>query len=318
MIVKEDGSQLKDHRFAVGPTNGRDFLDDDRFALEFDRGPWESVEQYTAAVGARELACIRRMVQLPRSPVALYGPGTYHPTREKKALAVQHYLDLLKYLLPTDPSVTTSYLWHPDLHTENIFVHPDRPSEVLGVIDWQSSEILPLFDQLDSVEQDNAQRLYLHMSLAALYKTLTSKTNPQLFRAMEFRETTSFEMRLLVQNLLIDGEALYRLRIRELETEWSSLPGVQAAGNPPFPPQFSAKDAREIEDDACGAIRAMQLMEGLKEAMGELWPEKGIVRPKQFDEANKCLRQVKLDLIADLAEFEEDVRAWEEAWPFDD
>lgn len=52
----------------------------------------------------------------------------------------------MKYLLPTDKSITSAFLWHPDLHAENIFVHPERPAEVLGIIDWLSSEILPLFD----------------------------------------------------------------------------------------------------------------------------------------------------------------------------
>lgn len=39
VLVKKDGSEAKEHRFAVGPSTGREFLDDGRLALDFDRGP---------------------------------------------------------------------------------------------------------------------------------------------------------------------------------------------------------------------------------------------------------------------------------------
>lgn len=64
----------------------------------------------------------------------------------------------------------------------------------------------------------------------------------------------------------------------DLEKEWSSLPGVQAAGNPPFPLRFSADKADSIDEDATGAIRGMELMQSLRQSLGELWPEKGVVR----------------------------------------
>lgn len=42
-LVKEDGSEVEEPRFAVGPSTGRGFSDDGRFALDFDRGPCKSV-----------------------------------------------------------------------------------------------------------------------------------------------------------------------------------------------------------------------------------------------------------------------------------
>ncbi|GIK01425.1 hypothetical protein Aspvir_005461 [Aspergillus viridinutans] len=346
VLVKEDGSVARNHRFAVGPSTGRESLDDGRIALDFDRGPWDDVEQYKSAVGLREIACVQNMAQLPRSPLSLHGPGTYRPSRPKKIAALKNYLRLVKFLLPTDKSISSAFLWHPDLHAENIFVHPERPSEVLGIIDWQSSELLPLFDharqpyfldydgppstgldapafpenfnELDPAEQARAQSLYLKMSLSALYRKLTYNNNITLFRAMEFRETTSFDMMLFAQNLLIDGEALYQSRCLELEEEWSSLPGVQASGNPPFPLQFSVDEADSINEDASGAIRAMELMRSLRESLGELWPDKGVVRPEQYDDAKRLLQQAKTELIDQLASSEEERIAWQESWPFDD
>jgi hypothetical protein len=251
----------------------------------------------------------------------------------------------VKYLLPTDPSITTAFLWHPDLHAENIFVHPERPAEVLGIIDWQSSELLPLFDharqpyfldydgplstgidppafpegfdKLSSVEKAEAQDLYLKMSLSALYRRFTSGNNETLFKAMEFRQTTSFEMLLLAQNLLIDGEAIYQSRCLDLEKEWTALPGVQAAGNPPFPLLFSADEVALINEDASGAIRGMELMRSLRQSLGQMWPDKGVVRAEQYDEVKKLLKQAKAELIDKLAHSNTERLAWEEAWPFD-
>ncbi|KAF4237520.1 hypothetical protein CNMCM8980_002423 [Aspergillus fumigatiaffinis] len=312
-LVKGDGSVTKNQGFAVGPSTGREFLDDGRMALEFDRGPWSSAEQYKSAVGLREIVCVQNMTRLPRSFLSLYGPGTYCRSRSKKVAALQNYLRLVKYLLPTDQSITSAFLWHPDLHAENIFVHPERPAEPY-FLDYDgppSTDLEPPafpenFDKLDPVAQAEAQDLYLKMSLAALYRRFTYNNNETLFKAMKFRQTTSFEMLLFAQNLLIDGEALYQSRCLDLEKEWTTLPGVQASGYPPFPLQFSTDEVALIDEDVSGAIR------------GQLWPDKGVVRPEQYDEVKRLLKQAKAELIDRLAHSETERAAWEESWPFDD
>lgn len=43
VLVKEDRYPVKEHRFAVGPSTGREFLDDGRIALDFDRGPCKTL-----------------------------------------------------------------------------------------------------------------------------------------------------------------------------------------------------------------------------------------------------------------------------------
>ncbi|KAJ5086507.1 phosphotransferase enzyme family protein [Penicillium alfredii] len=345
-LSKADGSEVKEHGFSVGPSTGREFLDDGRMALDFDRGPWDTVEQYKTAVGLREIACVQNISELPKSPVSLYGPGTYRPSRSKKTAVLESYLRLLRFFLPLDRSISSSYLWHPDLHAENIFVNPERPAEVLGIIDWQSSELLPLFDharepyfldfdgsysgslnppqlpdnfdQLDPVEQGKAKSLYLKNSLVTLYRKFTLAKNETLFKAMDFRRSTSFEMMLLAQNLLVDGESLYLSRILQLQDEWSCLPGVSASGYPPFPIQFSEAEAASINKDSTGAIRGMEIMRQLKESLGDLWPEKGVVRSDQYDQTKERLKQAKTELIDRLSRSEAERAAWEDAWPFDE
>ena len=161
--VNSDGLRVNDTKFCVGPSTVRDSVDYGRMSIEFDRGPRKTCpesssllanqalgntsEDYHSAIGCRGMACINRVPQLPASPISLFGPGTYQPTREKKLKALSCYLGLIKYLLPTDTSIQSSSLMHGDLHADNIFVDLERPTEIIGIIDWQSTELAPLFSQ---------------------------------------------------------------------------------------------------------------------------------------------------------------------------
>ncbi|KAL4914439.1 hypothetical protein BDW62DRAFT_213427 [Aspergillus aurantiobrunneus] len=232
-LVRGRVSIPEHHRFAVGPSTGREFIVDGRIALDFDRGPY--------------------------------------------------------------PSIMSAFLWHPDLHAENIFVHPERPAEVLGIIDWQSSELLPLFD--------HARQPYFLNYNSPPSIVINRPAFPDGFDKLDTVKKAQvqdlylkiFEM---AQNLLIDREALYRSRCLDLEKEWTALPGVQASGNPPFP------------------MLGMELIRSLRQSLGQMWPENGVVRPEQYDKVKKLLKQAKAELIDQLAHTETEMVAWEEAWPF--
>lgn len=253
---------------------------------------------------------------------------------------------MVKYLLPTDQTIQSPCLWHSDLHVENIFVNPKDPTEVVGIIDWQSTEVAPLFHharqpyfldydgpptvglerprlpenlaQLDPAAQKKAKAMYLNRSLSALYKTFVHKQNPTFYRALAFQETLSFDLLLLARNLLVDGEATYLAQVVELEKIWAELPGVSNNGAPPFPFHFSNEERAEIEADVNGAMRGIEAMRGVQETIGDLFPERGIVRVEQYEEARDALRQMKEQVTDFFARDESDRRIWREAWPFDD
>ena len=278
--------------------------------------------------------------------MTLCGPGTYQPTQEKKLKALQCYLAMIKYLLPTDQSIQSSCLWHDDLHIENIFVDPKNPTEVIGIIDWQSAELAPLFEharqpyfldydgpptfglerprlpenlaQLDPAAQKEAKALFLKQSLSALYKAVLHRQNPRLYRAMAFHETPSFDLLLLARNLLVDGEATYLAQVLELEKTWAELPGVCARGAAPFLFRFSNEERAEIEADVSGALRGIEAMREIQESLGELFPERGIVRNDQYEETRDALRQIREQVIDMYARDEKEKEIWREGWPFDD
>lgn len=362
--LDQNGVQVTDSRFAIGPSTGREFFDDERATIAFDEGPCKTcvfststyiadvymvgntLEECQSAIGYREIACVKSLPQLPKSPITLCGPGTYQPTRERKLKALHSYLTIMKYVLPTDQSITTSCLWHDDLHVENIIVNPENPTEVLGIIDWQTTELAPLFQharqphfldcngplvrglkrpllpenftELDPAAQKETKTTFLNMSLSALYKFLTYKQNPRLYHAIEFRESPSFDFLWLARNLLIDGEATYLAQIVELEETWADLPGVRACGSVPFPFQFSSEEKAEIASDVSGMLRGMEAMDSIKTALGDLFPEKGIVQAEHYDETKDALQQMKEQVIEAFARNESERAAWREEWPFDD
>ena len=132
------------------------------------------------------------------------------------------------------------------------------------------------------------------------------------------QQSASFDLLLLAQRLLIDGEAQYLASILELEKAWSEFPGVLAQGSPPYPFRFSSAERDEIETDAKGAAEGMDLMRSVKDSIGkDLFPERGIVRAEQYDEAKNALQQMKEQVLDLYAHNEHERKLWEEDWPFD-
>ena len=358
------GNAVKSSEFTVGPSTGRDFSDHGRMKIEFDRGPCktnlrleptfcqlmlssgQNLEGYALALGRREFTCVQSLPRLPISSATLFGPGTYQPTRQKKLKALQWYLDICKYLLPSDGSIQSPCLWHGDLHADNIFVNPDNPTEIVGIIDWQSTELTPLFmrarqphfldydgppmiglerpslphnlAELDTAAQTEANKLYLNQALSALYKAPVHLQIPRPYRAMTFRETSSFDLLLLAPHLLVDGEATYLAQVVELEKTWSQLPGVSTLETlPSFPINISSEERAEIQADAEGANKGMQTLQGSQDSLRELFPANRMIPNDQYDEARDALRQMKEQVIEKYSKSESDREIWRSNWPFE-
>ncbi|PVI05380.1 hypothetical protein DM02DRAFT_554611 [Periconia macrospinosa] len=341
LYTDANGVDVKDKTFAIGPSPGRENVDYGRGTVEFDRGPWNTLESYHKAIGDREIAAVTKLPELPKSPITLCGPGTYIPTRERKLQALQCYQKILKYCLPTDESITSGHLWHGDLHEANIFVDPAEPTKVVSIIDWQSTEVAPLYfharqpyiidhqgpsiegfvrpqlptnmNELDLKAQSQATDLFYRQALCFLYRKLTHIHIPRIHAALEFQESIAYDLLLVARNLVIDGEVAYLSQLLDLETEWNKLPG--AAGHK-CPLSFTQGDREEIEAQHEGVVRGMEAMDAIREAMGELFPERGIVETELYNEALDALAQMKEQVIAHYARTEEEKRTWEKMWPF--
>ena len=222
---------------------------------------------------------------------------------------------------------------------------PERPTEITGIIDWQSTELAPLFSQArpphimdydgpkpigledakfpdvpdhDLVAFNKAVDLYRDSSILSLYKKLTHKESPRLYRAIEFRETLSYELLVSVKQLLVDGEATYLAHVVTLQQEWDDLPGVRFHASVPFPFDFSLEEIIEITADYKGAALAMDIMDWVKASIGDLFPDRGLVWARRYDEAKDALQQMKEQVIDLYARNEKEKQIWQESWPFDD
>lgn len=82
----------------------------------------------------------------------LTGPGIYQPSRTKKLGALNMYQQRLGNILSAKANDTESqnmlpsWLWHNDLHGENISVNSNYHTQITAIIDWRSTQVFPLFD----------------------------------------------------------------------------------------------------------------------------------------------------------------------------
>lgn len=257
--------------------------------------------------------------------MTLHGPGLYEPTRGKKVNALETYLKLFKYLLPANPHLRSAHLWHGDLHAGNIFVNPANPTQIIGLIDWQSTELSPLyfqarqphfidhegptvhglerpilrpdFPQLDGSGKRAAQNLFLQQSLCTMYRKIVHHECPKIFECFEFQESTAFLLLLLARNILVDGEVSYLAQVLELESMWESIPG---AGGSAFPLSVSAAETHAIQADMESVALGMQAMRRMRENLGDLFPEQGYVSHERHKESVDALSRARTQALSEL------------------
>ncbi|OQD75577.1 hypothetical protein PENDEC_c006G05661 [Penicillium decumbens] len=141
VMMRQDISfvnQVIDDDFAVGPTVGRTWFDDRRGDVDVPRGPWNSAESVMEALVQRETACLKKFTTFPQDcqQGIFGGPGCYHPSHKAKLSVLQDFLKIHHHIIPHSKGITGGIIWHNDLHTDNIFVDPDNPSQITSIIDW--------------------------------------------------------------------------------------------------------------------------------------------------------------------------------------
>lgn len=217
------------------------------------------------------------------------------------------------------------------MHEENIFVDADDPTVITAIIDWQSTCIVPLFDHTlipgfldydgppvngmeqpkpppllkaaDSKEKAASLRLFDEQVPASGYKRLLASNIKPVFDAVMYEESKVSGILSASRNLFEVGEAYCLGSITELENS---------------PVQFSKAELAEIQEDVERTAASMNAMNVIRDSLGPLFPERGCVRPDQYDDSKAALRKVKHQVIEDFSKSDEDRRVWEDVWPFDD
>ncbi|PGH13835.1 hypothetical protein AJ79_03403 [Helicocarpus griseus UAMH5409] len=274
----EEGQNIKNDKFAIGPSIGREWIDEGKSALSCERGPWSSVLDYHRAAVPREKAAAEDFQEPPKQLVVMYISCLYVPTRSKKLAAINSYSQILPLLLPSEQELNTGHLWHDDLHYENVYVNPERPTETVGIIDWKSVEITPLYNHsldpdflgyegpeigddlarpvlntkgLDQEGKKLAIKKYHDEAIMIAWRMLVRGKNPAQYRGIQFRNSTAGHLLNLAQNISVLGEAHFRALLLDIGDEWSSF------SNKEFPLRFSAEEIEEIRRDMEGAAEGI-------------------------------------------------------------
>ncbi|KAJ5186517.1 hypothetical protein N7449_011281 [Penicillium cf. viridicatum] len=322
----KDGNTVESRGFTIGPSTARDWLDGGRSKLDINRGSWASPTDYLRAVGTREQKAVQCLK--PAKQLALFcGPKLYQPDMGKKLDALAYYQRVL---------------WHDDLHDDNIFVDPENPENITGVIDWQSCHISPLFNhnpdpafldwdglepetldliprpilsELSPEDRATAMHEYTVQNVFIGWRKLMQSKNPALYRVTEFRKTAAYGLIFLAHRMFEYGETHFQSLLVDIKDSWASLPAVTS--NAPFPFDFSEADIERIKRDGDAAVAGTDLVSEAKGSLGDLWPDKGFIEQKRYDDCKAALGELKGQILEQLSETDEERAEYERYWPFD-
>ncbi|KAJ0423516.1 phosphotransferase enzyme family protein [Aspergillus carlsbadensis] len=325
LYIDVAGNEVRSKTFAIGPTNHRSFFDFGRGELDIDRGPWSTVTELMLATARREIATAKAGLRYLLTPEGLfYGPRQYQPSFSKKLSALESYLKVAPYVLPEDKDTHTSVLWHGDLHSQNIFVDPEDPARIVGIIDWQSVSTCPLFEQvrrpafldysgpvqeelgkvhlppnfesMDADEQRDATALHTAQSLHNLYLVRCLQRNKTVFQAIQGQNTLRHQVTVTPGLVLMDYEPLLNSLLQD----------------------FSDEETRLQEHDGDLWVQGVELMNTLVEDIGcfKHWDER--VTDLDYEESKKQLDDGVERFLDREARSADELEQWLKALPFVD
>ncbi|KAK2777918.1 Phosphotransferase enzyme [Onygenales sp. PD_12] len=344
-LYTDANGPLTNSKFAVGPTNNRMYFDDGRSDVAIDRGPWESVLDYAIASARREIACIEKFPKFPRPQGMHGGPRQFQPSAARKLAALNDYLQIAPYLLPKNQNLHASVLWHSDLHTDNIFVDPSDPVKIIGIIDWQSVHLSPLFlqartpallefngplpesfeiklpadyDTLSPEEQAKAQKLRSTQSLYKLYEVACFKSNHDAYQAVQTRNTLGAQITGLVGSLFSDGEPYVQGLLISVPHNWGKLVQGTIHENSSCPLNYSYDSQEEQQVELEKWTQSVELMDEFLREVGAYGGWDGWVCHADYDAMKSKLHDVRRRFLDRESRSSEEREQWMRVFPFQD
>ncbi|PYI25193.1 hypothetical protein BP00DRAFT_491073 [Aspergillus indologenus CBS 114.80] len=105
IAVPQTADQESRSKFVLGPTTQRSFWEDEDRGLETDKGPWETAQEYFAAIANREISRIRNAPD--RSSDVTVPSGKARRRRDDHIQLLEQFLTVLPYILPPEETVPT-------------------------------------------------------------------------------------------------------------------------------------------------------------------------------------------------------------------
>lgn len=252
------------------------------------------------------------------------------------------------YVLLENKATHASVLWHGDLNLQNIFVNPEEPTHILGIIDWQSASACPLFMQvtlpgfldyngpapeelqqirlpanLDSMtldEQQKAKALHQAQTLHNLYLARSRQVNTEPFQAMQGQDTLRHQVSVVPGLTLMDYEPSLSSLLRGVGKEWSKIVGTGPDSLPliPCPLQFSAADVQQQTGDEELWAQGVELMNCFISDTGCFKHWDGRVSDADYELSKRQLAAGIERFLGREARNDEERKEWLKALPFVD
>ncbi|KAI9926045.1 Phosphotransferase enzyme [Aspergillus wentii] len=322
--------------FCIGPSAHFTWWQGERTQLDVDRGP---------SVGKRELTWAKQhakpRLHYERLYREIHNFAKMHPDTHIQALT--DYLRLTPYLgFKPGSQLNRPVLRHPDLQPNNILISEER--EVVGLIDWQHSSILPLsmvagipkhiqnygdpesdalvqpaldlpsdIDSMPVDEQGPIRETFRKRLVHFLYAEFTRMINGGHLYAI-FNDAVILHQKLLESaGTPWEGDwiSLQADIIRTLQ-QWSRLPG--SSGSPP-PITYSDEVIRKVLGLDAEQKEIDSAMDYMRNGIGI--DIIGWVQNEDYEAAKEKVGQIKEKTI-ELAETEQDAITARDHFPFDD
>lgn len=275
-------------------------------------------------------------------------PGQYCPSRKAKLEVLDSFIQVFRHLLPINKQTHAAVLWHADLHTNNIFVDPEEPTRITGLIDWQGVSIAPMFLQtripallefdgplpppgLDQIalpsnfeslspeEQHAAKILRRDQSLHKLYEIGLLQHAEPAAQALRLRNVIGTRVTAMAANIFKDGEPVVLGYLMSIVDNWAAVvgPGLKA-DEPlvPFPLQFTAEQRQQQQKDEELWSSGVELLSDLRDQLGVYNGWDGYVSHDMYEELKLRVKQVREGFLQQVAETEEERQEWARIWPF--
>lgn len=255
-------------------------------------------------------------------------------------------MKIAHHLLPKNEALQTPALWHSDLHPGNIFVNPDQPTQITGLIDWQAAHIAPLFlqvrhpglldfdgpipeglkslqlpknfDQLNSEEQLKEKKLLAAQSLWKLYEVHHLEQCEEVGLSLQHQETLINRITALAGTLFTDGEPLVLGFLIRAADEWKNIVGQDEDGRPRIscPIYFTAEERKDQQEEEASWKYGVELMDAVIEELGVYNGWTGLVDHDQYEVRKQNLLKVRDGFLQQMAANDQEREEWIKAWPF--
>lgn len=298
-----------------------------------------------ASVAKREMTWLTNCAQ-PRFPSEvlcreLFDNQKISPTPQIEALS--NYLRICNHLIPRQANLNRFILRHPDLSPNNIFINDSL--EVLGVIDWQHSYVLPVFlhvgipneiqnfndddslalnmprlpddySELGPEKKEAAREVLRRRELHFTYISCTGVLNPdhsaalgapygRLRKRLFHRAGTAWQG----DNVSLKADLM---RVSRLWRQITSSEDGDGSGSP-F--EFSATETKESFELEKKVQEAVNSVERVRDQIG--MNEIGCVLPEHYDEIKERCRVLKAQSL-EMAETDLEREEVLNHFPFDD